>query len=125
MNLFKLCFSCWLRCVLIALPLAMSSCAAKNKIADSESAHGDAQSFFWRVEIMIQPHNIDAYSVLAVFGNASKPILFKPANDLPQGVGQGIIVVYITATDNQVQKLRESLFEAGAIGLIINKVNHD
>ena len=109
--------------MVVVLSLAISSCAAQNQITEAGSTSGGGQSFRWRVEIKVQPHNNDFYGVLAVFGNAPQPISLKPANDMLQGAAPGIIVVYTTATNSQVQQLRESLFEAGAIGVNVNKVN--
>ena len=125
MKFYKSYFACWLISLAIVLVLVISSCAAQNKIPEAESIHSDGQSYHWRVEIKIQPHNNEAYSVLAVLGNGAQPFSFKPINDLLQGAGARIIIVDITATNSQVQELRESLFEAGATAVSINKANQD
>ena len=107
------------------LSIAMTSCTVQSKIAVVESTPNDNKSFRWRVEIKVQPHNINVCSVLAVLGNAPQPVSFKSANDMLQGAEPRIIIAYITATNSEVKQLSESLFEVGAMGLNINKVNQD
>ncbi len=85
----------------------------------------DEHPFYWRMEIKGQAVDNDVYNVLAVLGNHPQPVSLSLFNDLPGRSSPGTIVVYVTATDNQVQQLRMSLFEGGAINVIAYKVNHN
>jgi hypothetical protein len=124
MKFFHKRFSGWLKYATILFSIAMASCGVQNKLRAPNTIDDDERPFCWRVEIKVQLYNNDVYDVLTAFGKIPQPVLLNPLNDLPWRTGPGTIVIYITATNNQVQRLRGSLLQAGTIELNINKVNH-
>ena len=100
---------------MIVFLFVITSCGVQNKAIMANTVTSGEPSSYWRVEIRVQTINNDVYNVLAVLGNHPQPVSLSLFNDLPGRSSPGTIVVYVTATDNQVQQLRMSLFEGGAI----------
>jgi hypothetical protein len=123
MNLGKLYFFRLLIGTMILFSTAISSCGTQNKIAEAQIEATNEQPYTWRVEIIIPP-NIEVYQILGTLSSFSNPISLNRSNDLPGKISTGTIVVYVNATTNQAQRLRQTLFEGGATGIILNKVNN-
>jgi hypothetical protein len=125
MNFYYQRLSGWLKYAMILFSIAATSCGVQNKLTASNTITGDEQPFYWRVEIKVQPYNNDIYYVLAALGKIPQTGSSNSVNDLPGRSEPGTIVVYITATNTQIQQLRESLLEACTIAIFVNKVNHN
>lgn len=108
---------------MIVFSFAMTSCGTQNKIAEAQAEATNEQPYTWRVEIVIPP-NTEVYPILGVLSSFSNPVSLNRPNDLPGRISPGTIVVYVSATTNQTQQLRQSLFEGGAAGVILIKVNN-
>ena len=124
MNVYKYCFFGWLRCQMVMFSIAIASCGVQNKTVASNNITRDDQSFYWRIAIKIQTNNSDTYKVLSVLSGSPQLVSLNLSNDLPVKSQPGTIVIYITATTGQVEQLKPSLFDAGAMGVFTNTINH-
>lgn len=82
---------------MVVLSFVIASCGIQNKLITPVAINEDEQPFYWRVEIKVKPYNNDVYNVLAVLGNMPQLVSLSPLD-------------------------RESLFEAGAVAIFVNKV---
>ena len=123
MKSYKLYFSRLLTNAMVAFLLSMTSCVPQNKILAPKTETGDEQSYGWRVEITVPP-NTEVYQILGVLSGFSTPVALNRPNDLPGRITRGDIVVYVNATAGKAEQLRQALYEGGAAGVILNKLNN-
>jgi hypothetical protein len=121
---FKSGFSNWVMLLIILLVISAESCAVQHP-SNPVSTSGDEQSFSWRIEIKVQPNGNDVYGVLAVLESNPQPISLNQFNHFSEKALPGTIVVFITATNDQVAHLRQSLLESGALVVFENKSNNN
>jgi len=110
---------------MIVFLFVITSCGVQNKAIMANTVTSGEPSSYWRVEIRVQTINNDVYNVLAVLENNPQPVSLGLFNNVLSRSLPGTIVVYVTATDDQMQKLKQSLFEGGAVVVVVHKVNHN
>jgi len=125
MNFYKRRFSCWLMYLVVVFTITLASCSVQNNIITANTATSNEPTFYWRIEVLVQTGDNNIYQILADLGNNPQPVSFNLFNDLYGRSSPGTIVVYVKATDNQMQQLRGSLFEGGAMGIVAYRVNHN